>query len=267
MNSEISSAVAYNASLPMTKENNNKNKINFLTPKLSMRIAPGHMRNIQDDDLKLSYSNLFSLNKNSEGDVIERGASVALGLELANNDLNNNISGEKNYSISIGQIYNVEENNKIPLRSSLHQKTSDTVGKGFLKISENLSLTNEFSVDHNFNDLNYNDLTANLVLGNASFNLKYLEENNHIGSTNYIKSDFKIGISDSKEINFDFRRNLETESTEFYSLAYDYFNDCLRAGVVFRRKFYEDRDIEHSDTLMFKISLIPLGDAFAPQIK
>ena len=267
MNSEISSAVAYNASLPMTKENDNKNKINFLTPKLSMRIAPGHMRNIQDDDLKLSYSNLFSLNKNSEGDVIERGASVALGLELANNDLNNNISGEKNYSISIGQIYNVEENNKIPLRSSLHQKTSDTVGKGFLKISENLSLTNEFSVDHNFNDLNYNDLTANLVLGNASFNLKYLEENNHIGSTNYIKSDFKIGISDSKEINFDFRRNLETESTEFYSLAYDYFNDCLRAGVVFRRKFYEDRDIEHSDTLMFKISLIPLGDAFAPQIK
>ena len=153
------------------------------------------------------------------------------------------------------------------MRSSLHQKTSDTVGKGFLKISENLSLTNEFSVDHNFNDLNYNDLTANLVLGNANFNLKYLEENNHIGSTNYIKSDFKIGISDSKEINFDFRRNLETESTEFYSLAYDYFNDCLRAGVVFRRKFYEDRDIEHTDSLMFKISLIPLGDAFAPAIK
>ena len=78
-----------------------------------------------------------------------------------------------------------------------------------------------------------------------------------------IKSDLKIELNEFSEMNFDFRRNLETDSTEFYSLAYNYLNDCLRAGVVFRRKFYEDRDIEHSDSLMFKISLIPLGDAFA----
>ena len=74
-------------------------------------------------------------------------------------------------------------------------------------------------------------------------------------------------LDDANEFKFDFRRNLETESTEFYSLAYDYLNDCLRAGVVFRRKFYEDRDIQHSDTLMFKISLIPLGDVFSPKVK
>ena len=81
------------------------------------------------------------------------------------------------------------------------------------------------------------------------------------------ETDLKIELNESNEMNFDFRRNLETESTEFYTLAYNYLNDCLRAGVVFRRKFYEDRDIEHSDSLMFKISLIPLGDAFAPAIK
>ena len=149
----------------------------------------------------------------------------------------------------------------------MHQKTSDLVGKGYLKVSDNLSLTNEFSFDHNFNDVNYNDFSANLILGNTSFNLKYLEENNHIGSTNYVRSDVKIALDNSSELNFDFRRNLETESTEFYSLSYDYFNDCLRAGVVFRRKFYEDRDIEHTDTLMFKISLVPLGDVFSPKVK
>ena len=42
---------------------NSENKINFFTPKFSFRYAPGHMRNIQDDDLKLSYSNAFSLNR------------------------------------------------------------------------------------------------------------------------------------------------------------------------------------------------------------
>ena len=267
-NSEISSAVAYNASLPLTKEDDNKKSVKFLIPKMSLRFAPGHMRNIQDDDLKLSYSNLFSLNKNSQLDVIESGTSLSLGVELSSNKLEkNNIPGDETYSFGIGQVYNFEEDSNIPLRSSLHQKTSDIVGKGFVKLSENLKLTNEFSVDHNINDINYNELGANLIMGNANFNLKYLEENNHIGSTNYIKSDLKIEINEANHMNFDFRKNLETESTEFYSLAYNYLNDCLRAGIVFRRKFYEDRDVEHTDTLMFKISLIPLGDAFGPTIK
>ena len=173
---------------------------------------------------------------------------------------------KKNYSVSIGQIYNLKKIQDIPHRSSLHQKTSDIVGKGFVKLSENLKITNEFSFDHNFSEINYNDLEANLILGNTDFNLKY-EENNHIGSTNYIKSDIKLTIDDSNALKFDVRRNLETDSTEFYSLAYDYLNDCLRAGLVFRRQFYKDRDIESTDSLMFQISLIPVGDILSPKVK
>ena len=226
------------------------------------------MRNIKDDDTKLSYSNLFSLNKNSQNDVIEKGTSLTLGFELSGNKLNEDkIPGDESYSFAVGQIYSLNENKDIPVRSSLQDKTSDIVGKGFVKISDNLKLTNEFTMDQNLNELNYNELGANLIMGNTNFNIKYLEENNHIGSTNYVKSDFKVEINDSNEMQLDFRRNLETESTEFYSLAYNYLNDCLRAGLVFRRKFYEDRDIDHSDSLMFKISLIPLGDAFGPTIK
>ena len=267
-NSEASSALAYNTSLPLAKRNENNNLINFFTPKISFRYAPGHMRNIKDDDTKLTYSNLFSLNKNSQIDVIEKGTSIALGLEFSGNELDeNNIPGDENYSFAIGQVYNMNKNNDIPIRSSLNDQTSDIVGKGFVKINENLKLENEFSLDQNLNEVNYNEIGTNLITGNLNFNLKYLEENNHIGSTNYIKSDLKVELNEFSEMNFDFRRNLETESTEFYSLAYNYLNDCLRAGVVFRRKFYEDRDLEHSDTLMFKISLIPLGDAFAPAIK
>ena len=267
-NSEVSSVLAYNASLPLTKNSKNRNLINFFTPKLSFRYAPGHMRNIKDDDTKLTYSNLFSLNKNSQIDVIEKGTSIALGFEFSGNKLKeNNIPGDENYSFSIGQVYNMDKNNNIPIRSSLNDQTSDIVGKGSIKLNDNLNLKNEFSIDQNLNEINYNEFGANLISENVNFNLKYLEENNHIGSTNYIKSDLKIELNEFSEMNFDFRRNLETDSTEFYSLAYNYLNDCLRAGVVFRRKFYEDRDIEHSDSLMFKISLIPLGDAFAPAIK
>ena len=65
-NAETYGALAYNTSLPMFKKDLNKNRINFLTPKISLRHAPGHMRNIHDSGLKLSYSNLFALNKNSQ---------------------------------------------------------------------------------------------------------------------------------------------------------------------------------------------------------
>ena len=266
LNSEVSGVLAYDAKLPMSKINQNKNKINFFTPKLSFRYAPGHMRNIQDDDLKLSYSNAFLLNKNAEPDVIEEGESIATGFEISSYELDEGLTGDKNYSLSLAQIQSFKENNSIPSRSSLDQKASDLVGEAFIKISENFNIQNEFSLDHNFNDINYNDFEANLILGNTSFNLNYLEEANHIGTSNYIKSGINVDFNNSGQLNFNIKKNLETDSTEFYDLAYDYINDCLRAGLVFRREFYSDRDIEPSDSLMFRVTLFPFGEARSPLI-
>ena len=47
----------------MFKKMLNADKMNFLTPKMSVRYAPGHMRDIDDDSLRLSYSNLLRLIK------------------------------------------------------------------------------------------------------------------------------------------------------------------------------------------------------------
>ena len=174
--------------------------------------------------------------------------------------------GEKNYSLSIGQIYNFQENSSLPSTSSLDQKASDLVGEAYLRLSDNFTLNNKFSVDHNFNDINYNDLEANLILGNTSFNLNYLEESNHVGTSNYIKSGVKVNFNNSGELTFDIKKNLETDSTEFYDLAYDYVNDCLKAGLLFRREFYSDKDVEASDSLIFRITLFPFGEAKSPLI-
>ena len=99
-----------------------------------------------------------------------------------------------------------------------------------------------------------------------NFNVKYLEENNHVGSNGYVRSDVRIDLNDSNELTFDIKKNLETDSTEFYNLAYNYENDCLKAGLVYRREFYTDRDVEASDTIMFNISLFPFGSVSLPTI-
>tara|TARA_Y100001936_G_C16067777_1_gene668394 strand:- start:506 stop:2548 length:2043 start_codon:yes stop_codon:yes gene_type:complete len=267
LNGEAFAALSYNTSLPLYKNIKDQNSINFLTPKLSFRYAPGHMRDIDDDNLKLSYSNLFNLNKNSQLDVIESGTSIAAGFELGNQDYINNNTGDENYSFYIGQIYNFEENFDMPARSSLDQKASDIVGSASVKFNKNFSISNEFTLDHNLNDINYNDLQASFLLGKAKFNMGYLEENNHLGSSSYLKSDIELKINNSNNLSFDLKKNLETDSTEFYNLAYNYINDCLKAGLVYRREFYADPDVESTDTLMFNISLLPLGNIPLPNVE
>ena len=63
---------------------------------------------------------------------------------------------------------------------------------------------------------------------------------------------------------FETKRNLVTNSAEFYDLSYEYINDCLRAGLVYRREFYNDSELEAENSLMFKITLTPFGDIVAP---
>ena len=57
------------------------------------------------------------------------------------------------------------------------------------------------------------------------------------------------------------------QKSEFYNFSYNYLNDCLKAGLVFRREFYRDKDLEPVDSLMFKISLIPFADINSPDLQ
>ena len=44
-------------------------------------------------------------------------------------------------------------------------------------------------------------------------------------------------------------------------------NDCLRAGLVYRREFYNDSELEPENSLMFKITLTPFGNINSPSFK
>ena len=63
-------------------------------------------------------------------------------------------------------------------------------------------------LDNNLKDAHYQDFSANLILGNTDFNIKYLEESSHIGSSSYVKSDIKIDFDNSTKLSFDLRKNL-----------------------------------------------------------
>ena len=154
----------------------------------------------------------------------------------------------------------------IPSSSSLDQKFSDVVGASTYKIKENFNLNYNFSLDQNYKQFNYNEVSSDLKFEKVKFNIGYLQERNHIGSQEFVQSEVGININNSTELSFSSKRNLLTSSAEFYNLSYNYINDCLRAGIAYRREFYTDRDIEPTNDLMFTISIVPFAEISSPRL-
>ena len=47
-------------------------------------------------------------------------------------------------------------------------------------------------------------------------------------------------------------------------MSYQYELDCLKAGIAYRREFYQDSEIDPKDTMMFTLTFIPFGSANIP---
>ena len=97
--------------------------------------------------------------------------------------------------------------------------------------------------------------------------MSYLQEQNHVGNQEYLQSNIDYKLNNPTEVTFSTKRNILTSSAEFYNLSYNYINDCLKAGIGYRREFYNDRDIEPENTLMFTISIIPFAEINSPSLR
>ena len=189
-----------------------------------------------------------------------------MGFDYKINEKDENGDDKERLSLSLGQIFNRKENRDRPSKSSLDQKASDLVGEFNYNFSEIGQIGYKFSLDHNYEKLNYNEVSTTLNFGKVGFNIDYLEERNHIGNEHYINSGISLALNDNNKLSFETKKNFKTDSTELYDISYQYKIDCLTAGLVFRREFYRDSDLEEKDTLMFKITFVPFGELATPSI-
>jgi LPS-assembly protein len=247
---ELFGALGYLNKLNLQKSNGGST--HYLTPKIFFRYAPGTMRN-EESGSRLDPVKAFSLDRLNEVDNFETGLTSTLGFDykIKNND--------KNLDFSVAQIINEKENKKMSSISSMDEKLSDLAGSANMKFNENVGINYNFLIDQNYNDLNYNEVETVLDFSPIKFNFSYLEEAKHVGNQEYFKT--KLGYTSGQSLlSFETKRNLVTDSSEFYNLSYEYLNDCLRAGLVYRREFYNDSELEAENSLMFKITLAPFGD-------
>ena len=211
----------------------------------------------EEQGFRLDPINAFSLNRLENLNNYETGSTSTVGFDYK-------IKGnDKKLDFSLAQVISEKENKKMHSKTSMDEKLSDLTGKANLQLNKNFSINYNFNLDQNYNDFNYNEIGTNLQYGNINFDFNYLQENKHIGNQDYFQTKIKYENIDNSLISFETKRNLITDS-EFYNLSYEYINDCLRAGLVYRREFYNDSEIEPENSLMFKITLTPFGSLNTP---
>jgi len=253
--SEIFGAFGYKSQIKLEK-NNGKSQ-HFLIPKFFARYAPGSMRK-ESSGSRLNPTKAFSMDRLDNINNFENGLTGVLGVDyqIKNKD--------QNFDFSLAQVINNEENKKMSSQSSLDEKVSDLVGEARLNINKKFNLSYDFALDQNYKELNYNDIGTKMNFGALDIDFNYLQEKNHIGNKDYVKTKFTYNDSDNAMLSFETKRNLVTNSAEFYNLSYEYINDCLRAGLVYRREFYDDSELEAENSLFFKITLTPFGGVDTP---
>lgn len=254
--SEIHGAIGFHSQLELIKEIG-PSRSNLLTPKFLVRYAPGSMRQ-ETGGTKLTPDRAFSLDRSEQNYNLEKGLSATVGLDFEIKD------NDKNFEFSLGQIISNEENFSMGSTSSLNDKLSDLVGSSNLKLGKNLDVKYNFSLDQNYNDLNYNEIISTLNYDKLSFGINYLQEKKHIGNREYLKTNLNYMTANNQKISLKNKRNLVRDASEYYDLSYEYYNDCLRAALVFRREFYNDSELEPENSLMFKITLVPFGNIDSP---
>ena len=256
--SEIMSSYNYNLSLPLAKKN--ENSINTLMPKISFRLSPHEMKNNSNTGRRINIDNIFNNNRLSLIDSFEGGESVTLGIDFAKEKINvkNNITEIQEYfDMKFATVLRLNEEKNIPTNSTLNKKMSNIFGQLNFKTNEIFSLNYDFSLTDDLNTFEYNSINANFNFNDFSTQFTYLEERGNIGNANVIENKIKYEINDYNSILFGTRRNRSLNLTEYYDLVYEYKNDCLVAGIKYKKDYYNDADIKPKEELFFSVTIIP----------
>ena len=219
-----------------------------------------------NESRRIDISNVFSSNRLSLGNSFESGESITLGLNFKKEKVNvdNKIDKIEEYiDFKLASVFRLDEEKNIPTSSTLNKKNSNIFGEFNFKPTRNISLGYNFSLTDDLNTFEYNSLITKIEFGNFITQFDYLEERGAVGSTNIIENTTKYNFDNQNSISFNTRRNRKLDLTEYYDLVYEYKNDCLVAGVKYKKNYYNDADIKPVEELFFSITIVPLG-TFSP---
>jgi len=256
--SELMSAYYYNALFPLKK--NKIDSLNTLTPQLSFRVSPHDMKNNRNTSRRIDVQNVFLPNRLNLTDSFETGESLTLGVSFKKDkvtELNEIAKIEKWFDWKLATVLRFNNEKHIPKNSTINKKASNIFGLLNYKPIKNIQLDYNFSLTNDFDTLEYNAIGAEYNFNNFSTRFEYIEESGILGNTNVISNATEYNFNEYNSLTFSTRRNRLLNLTEYYDVVYEYKNDCLIAGIKYRKDYYRDSDIIPKEELFFSITIVP----------
>ena len=287
--SEFLSAYFFDVKFPLQKKTEDRQ--NTLMPKLNFRISPHDMKKHANTNAEVDISNVFSTNRIG---MIETGESLTLGVDfkkqkinqvskiveidgfrtdyenLTNSKIENQLKEDSNFKkemiteiedyidFSLATVFRFNKEENIPIKSTVGEKTSNIFGSANYKPNKNISLGYNFSLTNDLNTLEQNSISAEYLSENFSTTFNFSEEAGILGDSNVVSNVTKlIDLKDYHNLSFSTRRNRKINLTEYYDIIYEYKNDCLVAGIKYRKDYYSDNDLTPKEELFFSITIVP----------
>ena len=241
------------SSLPLIKKN--KDTFNYITPKLSLRFNPNDMKNYSTAEKKINIDNIFSDNRLGLSDSFESGRSLTVGVDYKKENLKDI---NKYFEMKIATVLRDKAEENIPKISTINRKGSNIFGSIQNNFSEKFEVDYNFAVDNNLETFEYNSVQTKFSLNNFITEFNFVEEKGQMGDSSFLENSTSISFDENNFLTFNTRRNRKIDLTEYYDLVYEYKNDCLIAGIKYKKTYYEDRELKPSEDLFFTISIIPI---------
>ena len=257
----LQSIINYEIKYPLKKIG--KNYLSTLTPILSARYSPNRSKDKSKDDRFINPDNIYSIDRIAFSDTVEGGQSITFGNEYT---LLNKDNDEKILSVNLAAVLRDVENKRLPTNSTIGKKNSDVFGDVNFIVNEFIDFDYNFALDNNLKTMNFNQIKSTLTFYNLVSTFNFMERNNIKDSGSYISNETELKINKNSSISFKTRKNKSTDLTEYYNLLYEYKNDCLTAGLEFKKDFYSDGSLKPEEQLFFSITIMPLGKFSSPDI-
>ena len=251
---EVFGTFLIKTSLPLKKVDDKSN--NYLKPIASFRYSPNNTKNISNKDLRLSYDNIFALNRIGTNEVVEGGKSFSLGIEYEKRNKNN----EKLFNLSLANSISDRKNDNLPSKTKLNEERTDIVGKFSFSPNKILNFDYNFSYDNNLKNSNYDSISTRINYGVFSSSFNFLSSGDVIGNDEIISNSSTLKLDKEKSLKFSIAKDLNRDFTEYYDLIYDYETDCLKASIEYNKKFYKDGNLQPEKSLFFTLKFIPFAE-------
>ena len=250
---EMTSLINLNTSLPFTKKEDGYNS--YFSPKISLNFNPTDMKNYSKSERKITTDNIFNNNRLALENSLETGKSLTVGIDYKKEKVD---EINRFFEMKLATVFRDKEEIFIPENTTLNKKNSNLFGSISNSFSKHVKIDYDFAIESNLKVFEYHDLSTSFINDNFETRFSFIKESGDMGDSNALENISEFSLDKTNYFSFKTRRNRNLNLTEYYDLVYEYKNDCLIAGIKYKKTYYEDRDLKPAENLFFTISLIPL---------